>query len=75
MLIARRLELGARAAFVREDVNQSDGDRWEAGPSINWYINGHRLKIQFDYAVLIEQVPGGTDAFDNRLRLQLQGMF
>jgi len=75
MVIPRHLELGARGALVRGDMDESGDDRWEAGPVVNAFFLGHRLKLQLDYAALVDEDPLGEDALDHRIRVQLHAAF
>lgn len=75
MVLPEHLEVGVRGAMVREDIARSGDDSWEAGPVVNGFFQGHRLKLQLDYAALVDEVPLGADALDHRVRLQLQAMF
>jgi len=75
MVLPGHLEIGARGALVRENMDDTGDDRWEAGPVVNGFFLGHRLKLQLDYAALIDEDPQGADALDHRVRLQLQAVF
>ena len=75
MVLPGHLEIGARGALVRENMDETGDDRWEAGPVVNGFFQGHRLKLQLDYAALIDEDPQGADALDHRVRLQLQAVF
>ena len=75
MVIPKHLEIGARGAVVRAELDETGDDRWEAGPVVNGFFLGHRLKLQLDYAALIDEDPQGADTLDHRVRLQLQAAF
>jgi len=75
LVVPRHVEIGIRGALVREDTSFSDRDQWEAGGVLNWFVLGHRLKLQLDYTALMEEIPGESLDLDHRIRLQLQGVF
>ena len=75
MVIPKHLELGARGAVVRGDMAVTGDDHWEAGPVINGFFLGHHLKLQLDYAALLDEDPLGPDDLAHRVRLQLQAAF
>ncbi len=74
-LIPERLEIGARGALVRKDLDADDDDEIEAGPVLNWFFEGHGLKLQADYTALIDEEPGEDSTTDHMVRLQLQASF
>jgi len=74
-VIPSQLEVAARAALVRPDADLDDDDLMELGPALGWFFQGHRLKLQADYAALIDEQPGADAATDHRVRLQLQASF
>ena len=74
-LVPGRLELGVRGAMVRKDVDVDDDDEMEAGPVVNWFFDGHKLKLQADYAALLDEAPGADAVTDHRVRVQLQAAF
>lgn len=75
-LIPEHLELAGRFAMVDPDVNLNDDTEQEIAGSINYFINKHKLKLQADYAILIEEQPGDDPTLkENRFRLQFQAIF
>jgi hypothetical protein len=65
------LELAARLAMVFPDAG---GDQGEYTGGLNYYFDGHNVKIQADYSALTTEdgISAGNDRFDNRVRLQVQ---
>ena len=49
-------------------------DNQEAGASLNYYFNGHNVKLQADYSHLWNNA-ATKDRNDDRVRLQLQLFF
>ena len=75
LLIPEVLEVAARGSMVRPENREPDADLWEAGPAVNWFLAGHRLKLQFDYTARVEESAGEDSTLDHRMRLQLQAIF
>jgi phosphate-selective porin len=70
-LMPNELELAARLAMVFPDAG---GDQGEYTGGLNYYFDGHNVKIQADYSALTTEdgISAGNDRFDNRVRLQVQ---
>jgi len=75
MLSPPNFEIAARIARVRPDVDIDGADRRETGLALNRFFEGHRLKIQLDYASLVDGVPAGKDERTRRVRLQFQALY
>ncbi len=75
-LIPKHLEVALRFAVVDPDVDADDDTEQEIAGGINYFIQKHNLKLQADYARLIEEQPGDEPTLmDNRVRLQFQIIF
>ena len=77
-VIARRLELAGRVSrvdFDRRSAAQAPGGATEHTAGMNYYIHGHKLKIQGDYSVIRQSLFGGGFRDDHRVRAQLQLLF
>ena len=48
MIVPETIELTARVSAVYGNEGANSGAATEVGPGINWFINGHRLKLQTD---------------------------
>ena len=48
MVWPETIEITARISTVYGNEGANDGAATEVGPGINWFINGHRLKLQTD---------------------------
>jgi len=75
-LVPRHLEVGARGAVMREDMDESGADLWEAGGVVSWFFLGHGLKAQLGYAMLRDEAPEEGEAeAGHRVDFQLQAAF
>jgi phosphate-selective porin OprO and OprP len=77
-VIPKHFEIAARAS--QEFLAGANNDKSEFMGALNYYIFGHDLKLQADYALLPTQVNpathGGDDKFlEHRFRVQLQAWF
>ncbi len=71
-IIPRHFEIAGRASQVF--MKGLNNDKGEYMATLNYYVFGHDLKVQGDYAFLPTQTSLGT-ANDHRFRLQLQAWF
>jgi hypothetical protein len=67
--IPARLELAARVAYVDPNTGVSSDSRSEVSVAVNWYINQHRNKINFDLSRIGVDDPAGGES-EIRVRLQ-----
>jgi hypothetical protein len=75
MVLPPYLQLGLRGAMLRADVGVTDADRFEAAGVLSGYIDGHRLKLQLEYAALLQELPGLDQEQQHRVLLQVQAKF
>ncbi len=75
-LLPERFEVAGRWAriFKNGALGTDTIDPKEAGASLNYYFNGHSVKLQADYSYLWNNA-ATQDRNDNRIRLQLQLFF
>lgn len=77
-LVPKTLEVAARWAqiWLDDEVGETD-TQWEITPGINYYLSeDHRWKIQVDFSrISTDELGGGDDTDDNRVRAQLQAYF
>ena len=59
------IELAGRAGAVYGNEGANDGIATEFGPGINWYINGHNVKLQTD--VMFFDIPADMPRQSSRL--------
>lgn len=71
MVLPKELEIVGRVGQVMPDAG---GDMAEYTGGFNYYVDGHRVKLQFDYSVLTTEngIAVGTDRTDHRARAQVQ---
>ncbi len=75
LIIPKHLEVAFRYAFLDPDDDRSNDRIQEFTPAISYYVRGHRLKVQADYTILLEDNPDGDDFMDNIFKLQMQFYF
>ena len=75
-LFPERLEVAGRWAKISKNgaLGLDTIDTQEAGMSLNYYFNGHHVKLQADYSRLWDNA-AAQDRNDDRLRIQLQLFF
>ena len=75
-LFPKRFEVAGRWARISKNgaLGIDTIDPQEAGIALNYYFNGHPVKLQADYSRLWNSA-GTQDRNDNRVRLQLQLFF
>ena len=70
-LIPKHLEVAARADGLIFDG--AAANQYEYSTGLNYFIVGHGIKLQSDYAVLLNS--RGQDLNDHRIRVQMQVVF
>lgn len=70
-LMPKEFEVAARVAQVMPDAG---GDQAEYTGGLNYFLDGHNVKVQADYSMLTvdDGVAVGNDRLDHRIRLQFQ---
>jgi hypothetical protein len=77
-VVPKRLEVAGRIARVKFDGQNNPGvtgDAHENTAGVNYYIYGHKLKVQGDYSLIREYAFDGASRSDHRVRAQLQILF
>ena len=75
LVVPSVLEIAARGGVIRKDAEESADRSMEAGGVVNWYLSGHRLKLQLGYTLFADEVPEADMELDHRVRLMLQAAF
>ncbi|TLD41654.1 MAG: hypothetical protein JETT_2080 [Candidatus Jettenia ecosi] len=73
-VLPKKLELAARYSMLDPDNDLLDDVQKEYSAGINYYLRGHRSKIQADIAHFVTDTED-TDKNENRFRLQYQLIF
>jgi len=73
-LAPRKFEVALRFSRVDPNIDADNDARQEITPAFNYFISGHRLKLQADFSFLKQQVQS-EDESDYRGRVQLQFYF
>jgi len=73
-VLPKKLELAVRFSMFDPDNDLTDDVQKEYSAGINYYMRGHRSKIQTDIAHYTTDT-GDTDKNENRFRLQYQLIF
>ncbi|MCI0471021.1 MAG: OprO/OprP family phosphate-selective porin [Candidatus Aminicenantes bacterium] len=75
MIVPQKFEIAARYEFVDFDENNllrgplgQDRDKWTTF-GLNYFIEGHNMKIQFNYILKQEDMPAGAAEADNNTAL------
>ncbi len=69
------LEVAGRYEYFDPNDDKGDDLRQEYGGALNWFLAGHRHKVQADYFRIHTQKGRAQDEDDNRVRLQYQLAF
>lgn len=73
-VLPKKLELAVRYSMLDPDNDVPEDIQKEYATGVNYYLNGHRSKIQADIAHYITDTKDG-DKNENRFRLQYQMIF
>ena len=70
MSMSKPLEIAFRVAEVDPDTAAIDDSENEWTLVLNWFFEGHRNKITFDFSRLHDRNAGARRRWENRIRLQ-----
>lgn len=74
-VIPKKLEIAARYSMLDPNDDVSDDLQREYTGGINYYLRGHRSKIQTDVGHFVTEEGDDQDKNENRIRLQYQIIF
>jgi hypothetical protein len=66
VMLTESLEATARCSVVYGNEGANDGTAVEAGPGFNWFINGHKVKLQSD--VMFFDIPASMPRASTNLQ-------
>ena len=80
-LIPKIIEVVGRYSYMDPDTHSAQDTLTSALGGLNWYLNGHEHKLQFDYGVVTthlsaaDTLSGAVTLIENRFRLQYTIVF
>ncbi|HZC68527.1 MAG TPA: porin [Nitrospirales bacterium] len=79
-IVPKTIEVVGRYGYMDPDTHLSQDILTSAVGGLNWYLNGHEHKLQFDYGVVTTHlsavdVGGAVTLIENRARLQYTIVF
>src|SRR5437867_2204777 len=80
-LIPKTIEVVGRYSYMDPDTHSAQDTLTSALGGLNWYLNGHEHKLQFDYGVVtthlsaVDTGGGAVTLLENRFRLQYTIVF
>jgi phosphate-selective porin len=80
-VVPKTIEVVGRYSYMDPDTHSAQDTLTSALGGLNWYLNGHEHKLQFDYGVVtthlsaVDTVGGAVTLIENRFRLQYTIVF
>src|SRR3989449_5119569 len=80
-LIPKIIEVVGRYSYMDPDTRAAQDLMTSGVGGVNWYLNGHEHKLQFDYGVVtthlsaVDTLSGAVTLIENRFRLQYTIVF
>jgi len=80
-VVPKTIEVVGRYSYMDPDTHSAQDTLTSALGGLNWYLNGHEHKLQFDYGVVtthlsaVDTGGGAVTLIENRFRLQYTIVF